>query len=237
MAGGDEGIYYEEEKIRTLFQQAGQANVLSDFFLDQEDGVYCAPLRPESGSADRGVVIAPLEPAPGNVKIRRCRQVTMRFFLGMSVYEAKTAFSKAVAVENGQVIELTLPKVMRAQPRRVQHRRMIPPSLTIPVRVQKRGAASLEGQLVDISPGGMSFTCTMVKEPVEPGDRVAVEVFPRGVVGGTFSSLVTVCYVSQARDAGDLQTVMGRFGVQFGSMSITQSMQMDRLIKWLKEKG
>ncbi|MBF0187117.1 MAG: PilZ domain-containing protein [Magnetococcales bacterium] len=198
---------------------------------------------PEGASADEAeleahadetdITISPLEPTDGNIKIRRSKQVTLRFHQGVDAFECKVSFKKVTVVDGAQGIVLTRPQVVTSSAWRAQERVEVPEGVVVPLGIQKRGIESFKGRLVDISPGGLSFFCEVKDGTVESGDKLSVII---GGEWGPVSTFGSVCRVTKVRDPNDMQKTLIQYGVKFQMLSVSDAMTVDRLVKSFQGK-
>lgn len=114
----------------------------------------------DSGSADyllkaNILLIAPLDPPLGNLKIRRAPAVVLSFFTDTFIAETRVRFLKVRADRN---LELTFPQeITRSKQKRVAARYKVDSSFKYQMRVVRPSGVPFEGKIIDISTGGMAF--------------------------------------------------------------------------------
>ncbi|MBF0424170.1 MAG: PilZ domain-containing protein, partial [Magnetococcales bacterium] len=208
---------------------AEYARKLRDAVNDEEGS------EPETRSNGQGIpesfTIVPLEPTTGNLKIRKVPQVVIRFFLGLELYELATMFQKVVLVSGAQAIQLAMPGMVRIRPRRQQQRISVPPRANMTVTVQKRGSNSFNATLSDLSPGGLSFSCSEKHDPLMLGDKVGVTIHGPILQGTPLSTFGSICRMTRAREEVNVQEASQHYGVQFKLVSVADAMTIDRLVK------
>ncbi|MBF0589542.1 MAG: PilZ domain-containing protein [Magnetococcales bacterium] len=193
--------------------------------------VTTAPKGNVRDEAEDYIVISPLEPTEGNMRIRKTPEILLSFHVGITLYATKVTFQGLINVDNkGQGLKFTVPRVMRAIPRRRQARVDIPERITIPVSVQKRGSAVVSGLLMDISSGGLSFASPQAKVPLLKNDKVSVTIMGEW---GPVSTFGTICFHAVSRDPRDVQSTVDQYGVQFQMLSVADAMTVDRMVKQL----
>lgn len=233
-------VLYEEQAIREVLGQALRLGTLLDIVLSGEDQHYATRVLANTDGlpfVEDGLLITPLEPTAGNIKIRRANGVQMGFHIDEMYYECKSSFVRAHAMDNGQALVLSTPRVLRGMVRRHQPRTHVPPDVELIVQIEQRGENVLQGKLNDISPAGLSFSCDAMAAPIEKGERVKLTLRGRDLGSNTITMPATVAFHARARKAEDIQSVADKYGLQFGAVSAVQSMQIDRLIKFLEKKS
>ncbi|MBF0145841.1 MAG: PilZ domain-containing protein [Magnetococcales bacterium] len=182
-------------------------------------------------------LIVPLEPTIGNIKIRKTPQVVVRYFIGLESNEIATTFQKVLMVDGAQAIQLSMPSRIRIRHRRQQQRVLVPAQANMGVTVQKRGSAGFNGHLIDLSSGGLSFSCPEQHEPLEIGDKVGVSIHGSLLQGTPLSTFGSVCRIARARDEKNPQQASQQYGVQFKLVSVADAMTIDRLVRELGKRS
>ncbi|MBF0620562.1 MAG: PilZ domain-containing protein [Magnetococcales bacterium] len=182
----------------------------------------------EEGNEGEVLVLSPLEPADGNLKIRKARQITLKFYVGKRYYETRVSFRKVCAVDGGQGLEMSAPRALSSSSPRNQHRVNVPENIRVPVVAEKRGMMKFNARLIDISSGGLSFSCKMQQQSLLKGDKVTVVI---GGEWGPISTFGTICYLATARDQDNVQKVLQQYGIKFQMLSLSDAMTVDRLVK------
>lgn len=227
--GYEGGVSFEDDILAKMARQLREA------VNDDEKGASDAGASDDEGVPD-AFLIVPLEPTTGNMKIRKVPQVAVRFFIGLELYELVTTFQKVLLVSGTQAIQLALPGLIRIHPRRQQERVAIPPQANMSVVVQKRGSAGFKANLLDLSPGGVSFACADAHEPLVLADKVGVTIQGPILQGTPLSTFGSVCRIVRARDELNYQQASQLYGVQFKLVSVADAMTIDRLVKELGKK-
>ncbi|MEO5330660.1 MAG: PilZ domain-containing protein [Magnetococcus sp. YQC-5] len=200
---------------------------------------YAARLQPAEAANNRDgptdarwILITPLEPIDGNMKIRKAAKITLGFYRGLEQYRVEVAFRKVQRVETGQAIELSWPAVIHSMPMRLQHRVEIPDDMDLTVQVQKRGEEPFIAKIVDISSGGLSFTCQEgASSTLVAGDKVGLTIRGEILIGTPITTYGSVSTLASARDRKDVQVTRQLYGVQFKLLSVADAMTVDRLVK------
>lgn len=200
---------------------------------------YAARLQPaeaaknrEAQTDARWILITPLEPIDGNMKIRKAVKITLGFYRGLEQYRVEVAFRKVQRVETGQAIELSWPAAIHSMPMRLQHRVEIPDEMDLTVQVQKRGEEPFIAQIVDISSGGLSFTCQEgTSSTLAAGDKVGLTIRGDILIGTPITTYGSITNLASARDRKDVQVTRQLYGVQFKLLSVADAMTVDRLVK------
>lgn len=236
----DEGVLFERGEVRKLFGDACRARIVLEIQLDQEHqsyGAYLLQPPPEDLPPDNDDVclISPLEPAQGNIRIRRSRMVAVGFHLGERFYQGKTGFQQVVQREGAPALVLFMPKVVQYVARRRFPRLELPKDVGLRVMVEKRGGGSIYGELVDISEGGVSFLIPPEQNILEKDDRVSITLIGRNL--DPMPMLSSICYQLQMRDINDFNTVRVKCGAQFLSLSSSAEMTLKRVVKTLLTRG
>lgn len=188
------------------------------------------------GEPEPFILLTPLEPADGNLKIRRSKQVHIAFFVGLHLYKTISRFKKVQPVEGGMGIQLDLPDTLKHTEVRNKPRVEVPESWELRVTVQKRGCEPITAHLQDLSEGGLSFTDPGKKNLLQKGDKVTVSIHGPVLQGTPLSTFGTICRIAAARHKKNLQTVQQQIGVQFKMLPVTDAVTVDRLVK-LIQKG
>ncbi|MBF0139170.1 MAG: PilZ domain-containing protein [Magnetococcales bacterium] len=227
--GYEGGVTFETDILAQMARQLREA-------VNDDEGRAGDAVVPDDQGVPDAFLIVPLEPTTGNMKIRKVPQVVVRFFIGLELYEIVTTFQKVVMVSGTQAIQLALPGLIRIHPRRQQERVTIPPQANMSVVVQKRGSAGFKANLLDLSPGGLSFASTDAHEPLVLGDKVGVTIQGPILQGTPLSTFASVCRIARVRDGQNLQQASQLYGVQFKLVSVADAMTIDRLVRDLSKK-
>ncbi|MBF0189664.1 MAG: PilZ domain-containing protein [Magnetococcales bacterium] len=216
------------EDVENLKKQAEDL-LLSRYAAQVHAGAGDAASGPETD--ERWILITPLEPPDGNMRIRKAAKVVIGFCLGLELFRTVVSFRKVQRVETGQAIELSWPPAFQRSPKRQQHRVDIPADMDLEVQVQKRGAEPFTARIVDLSPGGLSFTCDALSVPLESGDKVGLSIRGEILMGTPIITFGTITSMTRARDCKDVQVSRQLYGVQFRMLSVADAMSVDRLVE------
>ncbi|MEO5344941.1 MAG: PilZ domain-containing protein [Magnetococcus sp. YQC-9] len=198
---------------------------------------YAAKIQPggtdamATPSEENWILITPLEPPDGNMRIRKATKVLLGFCLGLELFRTVVTFRKVQRIESGQAIELSWPPGFQVSTKRMQQRVEIPNDMLLEVMIQKRGAEPFSAQVVDISQGGLSFTCNTPPVPLESGVKIGVSIRGEILMGTPINTFGTVTAITRARDSKDVQVSRQLYGVQFVMLSVADAMTVDRLVE------
>lgn len=234
MQDGD--VLFESNKITALFAELCESKPLLELRLEGDEQLYGAHLlRVDPAGGEMGLVISPLEPTGGNLRIRRSPGIMLGVFSDLFVIEGKVEFRQVVPLEGGQGICLGMPKVVQIHRRRIQERLIPPAEWRLAVMAARRGENARGGEVSDLSEGGVSFVCQANQCPLSRGDRLRLELTGSArYVPSAISLGGVVCYHARSRRADNLNETVDRFGVRFEGLSPTQEMQLGRLVKGLQ---
>lgn len=216
------------EDVSSLKKQAADM-LLSQYAARLQPGGSDAAASPEQD--ERWILITPLEPPEGNMRIRKASKVVIGFYLGLESFRTVVSFRKVQRIETGQAIELSWPPAFQSAPKRQQHRIEIPADMNLEVQVQKRGSEPFTARIVDISPGGLSFTCNELPVPLESGDKVGLSIRGEILMGTPIITFGNITSLTKARDCKDVQVSRQLYGVQFKMLSVADAMSVDRLVE------
>ncbi|MBF0262962.1 MAG: PilZ domain-containing protein [Magnetococcales bacterium] len=208
--------------------------MLAQFAAKIQPGASEPPQEPKE---EPWIQITPLEPPDGNMRIRKAAKVLLGFCLGLEYFRTVVTFRKVQRIETGQAIELSWPPGFQVATKRFQQRVEIPNDMLLEVQVQKRGAEPFSAQVVDISQGGLSFTCNMPSVALESGDRIGVSIRGEILMGTPINTHGTVTTITKARDSKDVQVSRQLYGVQFVMLSVADAMTVDRLVEAVESAG
>ncbi|MBF0453787.1 MAG: PilZ domain-containing protein [Magnetococcales bacterium] len=239
-----ENTYYDKVQILQTFRQAAKEGVLLTIHLGGQGklsyGTRLIPFAEEKSNETSGVnhatdclLIAPLEPTDGNIKIRKAHQINLQFYLGLRQFKTTALFQKIIPIAGGQAIQLSLPNLLRYDQRRDQRRVDIPQELALMAKVQKRGEKAVTADVVDLSPGGLSFSIPTQQKNwlFSKGDKVNVSISGKVLLGTPITTFGNVTYIATARDSGNIQLTKQQYGVQFQMLSVANAMAVDKLVK------
>ncbi|GAB0056606.1 hypothetical protein SIID45300_00914 [Candidatus Magnetaquicoccaceae bacterium FCR-1] len=203
--------------------------VLAQFAAKIQPAVATADAVPQA--EEQWILITPLEPPDGNMRIRKAAKVLLGFCLGLEYFRTVVTFRKVQRIETGQAIELSWPPGFQVATKRLQQRVEIPNEMLLEVQVHKRGAEPFSAQVVDISQGGLSFTCNIPPVALESGDRIGVSIRGEILMGTPINTYGTVTTITKARDSKDVQVSRQLYGVRFVMLSVADAMTVDRLVE------
>ena len=125
------------------------------------------------------LVLSPLEPVAGNIKIRSSSKVLLRFYTGTTAVEMGTVFLRADAVNKTQVLLLDFPRVGRVIPNSRPFRAKIPEDFMLfaVIMLPKKSKEALRYQIVDFSAMGLSFEHDDLDQYFQNGDTITIDIF------------------------------------------------------------
>lgn len=185
------------------------------------------------GDDARWMLITPLEPTDGNLRIRKSKQVSVGFYLGLEQFNFEVAFRKVQMVKQGQAIELSWPDTIKKLTIRQQLRVEVPSQMDLSIQVQKRGEKPFVAKIVDISAGGLSFASSEAAVGLQVGDKVGVAIKGAILMGTPISTYGSITFIIKARHRQNVQVTEQVYGLQFKLLAVADAMTVDRLVKAL----
>ncbi|MBF0614826.1 MAG: PilZ domain-containing protein [Magnetococcales bacterium] len=208
----------------------------ADLLLSQ----YASKVQQSSGESSsqeqdpRWILMTPLEPPDGNLRIRKSARVVIGFCLGLEMFRTVVTFRRVQRVESGQAIELSWPPAFQISTKRQQMRVEIPADMKLEIQVHKKGADPFVVPIFDISPGGLSFTSAGLPVSLESGDRVGLSIIGEILMGTPINIFGTITAITKVRDSQDVQVARQLYGVKFVMLSVADAMSVDRLVETIE---
>ncbi len=173
--------------------------------LEYEEGSYLKYFK--------DIVLTPLTPGMGNVKIQSCKQVIVRFFSGTSAIELGTAYLKRDTLGGNPVIRLAYPRIGRINRSYRPFRVKAVSTLQAQICIHSDEASANEKlyyQVVDISAMGLAFTIRDEKKFKAIGESIRMEIKVPDINNLTLGG--DIRHISRVRISKGYQTIVG---VQF----------------------
>lgn len=172
-------------------------------------------------------VVAPLNPAIGNARLRGCKLVVVRFYMGTTAVELGCMFRGVDVIGDMPVFRLNFPVIGRVnrdyRPFRVKVVSGVGAQITI-LRPMLDNAREKSHQLDDISTMGLAFHVLTQERNFEIGDQLCVSVQVPGVDDLEVEG--TIRHISKARSK---KGAMNICGVQFDLATRSLATDIERL--------
>lgn len=238
----DGEVIFEVDKLQALFRRLAEEGCLVEVRFEGDEQLYGATLLDVGGGGkvpgESGLLISPLEPPAGNMRIRRGGAIQAGISDGGFFLEFKLAFQKVMMVEGGQGILIAMPRVVQVHLRRKQERLPVPPDWSMMVALEKKGSSTVNAEVVDLSEGGLSFICSANQCPLAKGDRLKITISgARRYVPSLILLSGEICYHARARSSENLAEALDRYGIRFMGLTHTQEMQVTRLLRTVQMRG
>ncbi len=124
------------------------------------------------------LVISPLEPVAGNIKVRLSCAILLSFYTGTNAVELGTKFLRADTIRGESVLLFEYPSIGRIVRNNRPFRAKITPEFEIIAHVCHRDNSenTLDCDIVDISSHGLALSNDCLMEQFEVGDPVALTI-------------------------------------------------------------
>lgn len=183
------------------------------------------------------MLMTPLEPMDGNLRIHKARTICIRFYRGLEQFQAEVLFRKVQLVNQTQAIELTWPTDLKITPIRQKPRVDVPDHVDLSVQIQQHGETGFLAKIMDISAGGLSFVCQKPSFQLPSGAKVSVTITSKTLLNAPIVTYGIIGSIAKARDRKDMQVAEQVYGLQFKLLSVTDAMAVDRLLKSLRTQS
>jgi hypothetical protein len=135
----------------------------------------------ESGSYLKNMdhlVLSPLEPVTGNIKVRASIIVTLRFYTGSTAVEMGSNFLRAETIRDNAVLIFEFPEVGRIIKNHRPFRAKVPEDYDVVATVHKvdSGGEKLLCKVMDISAHGVALENEALAQEYHIGDQVRLEI-------------------------------------------------------------
>lgn len=101
------------------------------------------------------LVVQPLDPPVGNIKVRFAPSVKLNFFTDLYIVEAQVRFER---IREDRTIQLSFPKRLVQGPQKRNHERVkVDPKLEFILEVVRPSGLSFRANVMDLSVGGLCF--------------------------------------------------------------------------------
>lgn len=157
--------------------------------------------------------ICPLEPAYGNIRLRRCKRIVLRFHQNLVAMEADVTLQRVWASQGQHLIELNFPALLRCQQIRSARRVKVPPGTTVKTVIQPQGGRAFDVRLMDISPYGLSFQYPPGADTLANNTEITLTLHTGEV--GAVKLEGQVCNHRETRDEADTNRRHLMCGVEF----------------------
>jgi hypothetical protein len=230
-------IFFEEHLLELQLDQSTRiffTNLLDDIpeigelESDEEDDGNSSEY--EIGSylkeAD-SFVITPLNPGVGNARIRACKQVVVRFYMGATAVELGCTFRGQDMLENIPVLRLNFPVIGRVNRNYRTFRVKVITGVDARVcilRPMLSDASERLHQIDDVSTLGLAFLLKTKEQNFDVGDNISFEVQVPGLNNLELEGIVR--HISNARGS---KGVMKLCGVQFDLETRALATEIERM--------
>lgn len=159
------------------------------------------------------ILLSPLEPSFGNVKIRRAGKIQLTFYLDGDAFRTNVAFQGVVTGVDGHALRMVFPQFLLQEQRRQAKRIKIPFGMNYKIRIRPVHGDMFDTQLGDISATGLSFYYPSGTQPLAADSEISIHL-PVGN-GRSLELFGMVCNIHTIRDANNLETLRKKGGVEF----------------------
>lgn len=241
-------ILESNERIETpaQIQQVVDAAIARKAFLDiqlnQQDEHFASQLLApgDEGATEEGhkLLVSPLEPGLGNFRIRKSRQVTLKFQLDHFYLLAKVRFKNVARLKGGnQGIGLSYPGILNVQTQRTKKRYLPPESSTCALRARRKDGATVNGVLLDIHSDGLGFLSPEPDLLFNMDDLVKVQMITGIDDFETLHMNVAICFMRKHRDMAETGKAITRYGTKIihleSAMAFSKYMDLCKGVKRL----
>ncbi|MEO5377022.1 MAG: PilZ domain-containing protein [Magnetococcus sp. DMHC-6] len=209
----------DENEIRLLIEEAIKREIALEILLDDKPEGFRSHLLKNAEQGE--LLIAPLAPASGNIRIRQSRKIKLRFVLGIHAIEMSVTFQNSETFlnmetgQNIQVIRLTYPRALHIVPQRRLLRLNVPEENGCAVLLNRRKEADISGRLRDIHMEGMGILVSTDQLTFDRGDRVHAEIQFLDKSYPNLHFFGTICYRFPVRDRDNTERMLHRYGYRF----------------------
>ncbi len=173
-------------------------------------------------------LIAPLTPGIGNVRIRACKKVVVRFYTGTTSVELGCTFRTMETQGNNPILRLNFPEVCWINRNCRNFRVKVVWGVDAKIRItQSQNTANIQERLYrldDVSAMGLAFQVPNEKLHFEVGEEIRFTVKVTGIsdleIGGT---------IRQTRKVRDIKGYKNICGVQFDLESRSLAAQIEQM--------
>ncbi|MBF0455085.1 MAG: PilZ domain-containing protein [Magnetococcales bacterium] len=183
------------------------------------------------------LVIAPLEPSDGNLKIRRTLDdptIQLSFVSNNQSYQGEVSFLGLALINNSQVLQLSLPHQLKPTEkirRRGEKRVIIPGHINLVATLSIEGQEALSGCVEDLSSGGLTFSCSPLSSPLCEGELVKLVLQGKVIKGETIPTSGIIRRHLVLRKTDEPHECADHYGLQFRHLSPASAMALDRLVR------
>lgn len=221
----DAGAITQPATIQALLQTALLDEENVELELDEDPEIYYgflldppaadgAPPSPGAYLASHErILISPVEPATGNIRLQKARKIRLRFHEGTAALQGLTSFIGLFSGQGVRAFQLAFPdKLVRYRSRRTL-RAKVTEGVGLKVRIKRQGVDLFEAEVADISVRGLSFYYPEEAEPLPEGKKISLELNSADV--GLIPLGGSIRYHARARLQTDLFKSRQRCGIQF----------------------
>ncbi len=216
-------VFFEEHLLEMQLDQTTRiffTNILDDnpalkSGKDEEDAlVECDDYEMGSYLKETGTfVLAPLTPRIGNARIRTCKEVVVRFFIGTKAVELGCAFQGQDMLDNTPVLRFDFPKIGRINRNFRPYRVKVVSGVDAQICIQ--GARSDKTkekiyQIYDVSNTGMAFQVPKENQEFEIDEKIRFQTHVFGLSDIEIVGIIRHSYI--VRGPKEYFTI---YGVQF----------------------
>lgn len=165
------------------------------------------------------LILKPLDPPMGNIKIRFSPSVRLNFFTDLYIVEALVKFEK---IREDRTIQLTFPRRLIQGPQKRSHERIkLDPKMEFILEIIRPSGLSFRATVLDLSVGGLCFCADDKVAKLEEGLKISLILECRlhpvvtvpGLMLGKFSRDRDTCYrvkflIKTRETMQQLQTLM-----------------------------
>ncbi|MBF0612538.1 MAG: hypothetical protein G8345_16425 [Magnetococcales bacterium] len=183
------------------------------------------------------LLLCPLEPAYGNVRIRKANEITLTFHSEDDAFRGPVTFHQVMAGQDGHALKTSFPQVLEPFKRRQSKRVRVPMGMSIRLLINVENGRTLDTLLGDISAYGLSFFYPQGMDPLTSNTEVSLNL---NISGNRFLELHgVICNQQTSRDGSNPYALRKKGGVEFYPLADNEAQDrlnvfLDRLDKNFK---
>lgn len=159
------------------------------------------------------LLLCPLEPSFGNIRIRKATEVVLTFHEEEEAFRGVVGFQGALQGKDGHALKTSFPHVLESSRRRQSKRVKVPLGMAVKVLISVDRGQTLDTLLGDISANGLSFYYPQGVEPLPTNTDINLTL---NIGAGRFLEIYGVlCNNHVARDGGNPYSLRKKGGVEF----------------------
>lgn len=228
-------VFFEEHLLELQLDQSTRvffSNIVDDApdNNSEADGDNSQIIDYESGAYLKGCdsfVLSPLSPGIGNARIRTCKQVVVRFYMGTTAVELGCTFRDQDMLKGVPVLRFNFPVVGRINRNYRAFRVKVVSGVDAQLRLLKSKSGDIGEsffQIADVSAMGLAFQLSTSKPPFEVGETISFAVHVPGIDNLELTGVVR--HISDVRDSKGKKIICG---LQFDLETRSLAAQIERL--------